>query len=252
VSLLQRRAVPLNPKGDARRSPSRLLDPFAFVIGVVTYWLSKWTAELANLHRKPLTLDARTLRRIQLLIAGVDLSKVRIVTGAWLPAWIFHRSIVGMAYKDRVYVAARGSLETYEDFLLLIHELVHIHQFQRLGEFRFAGEYGKQFLHAGGYGSGMPLEAEAYGYVDRFRGRAFDPRFYVEQHLPHLDTSHPHWDFQALSHFLDHGLPAGLASHPRFCAAHHLKRHPDLAARLGPTNHAAALQHWLAQEEGGG
>ncbi|MBK9576799.1 MAG: hypothetical protein IPK50_02820 [Fibrobacterota bacterium] len=194
------------------RSPH--LRPFAFLAGVVVYWLSKHAAALANLHRKPLVLDPQTRRRIHLLLPEVDLSNLRIVPGAWLPAWLFHRSIIGMAYKDRIYVSASGSLDTYDAFLLLVHELVHILQFQRLGELRFAGEYGCQFLYAGGYGKGMPLEAEAYGFVDHFRGCTFDPRFYASRHMPLLDTTHPHWEYQALAHFLDHGLRSGLASHP--------------------------------------
>lgn len=194
------------------RSPR--LRPLAFLAGVVVYWLSKHAAALANLHRKPLPLDAPLLRRIHLLLPEVNLSNLRVISGAWLPAWIFHRSIIGMAYKDRIYVSIRGSLDTYESFLLLVHELVHILQFQRLGELRFAGEYGCQFLYAGGYGEGMPLEAEAYGFVDRFRGGTFDPRFYASLHLPLLDTTHPNWEYLALSHFLDHGIHSGLVAHP--------------------------------------
>lgn len=194
------------------RSPH--LRPFAFLAGVAVYWLSKHAAALANLHRKPLALDSLTLRRFQLLLPDVDLSSLRIVTGAWLPAWLFHRSVIGMAYKDRIYVSASRSLDTYDAFLLLVHELVHIQQIQRLGEFRFAGQYGCQFLYAGGYGREMPLEAEAYGFVDRFRGRVFDPRFYASRRMPLLDTTQSNWEYQALCHFLDHGLHSGLTSHP--------------------------------------
>lgn len=199
------------------RSP--FLRPLAFVAGVAAYWLGKCTARLANLRRKASPLDAPTLRRLGILLPQADLSNLRVVTGAWLPAWIFHRSIVGMAYKDRIYIADRGSLDTYESFLLLLHESVHLLQFQRLGELRFAGEYGCQFLHAGGYGRTMPLEAEAYDLVDRFRDRVFDPGFYASRHMPSLDTARPNWEHQALCHFLDQGLPSGLASHP--AALHH-------------------------------
>lgn len=194
------------------RSPH--LRPLAFLAGVVVYWLSKHAAALANLHRKPLALDPQTRRRIHLLLPDVDLSSLRIVSGAWLPAQAFHRSIIGMAYKDRIYVGVRGSLDTYESFLLLVHELVHILQIQRLGELRFAGEYGCQFLYAGGYGREMPLEAEAYDFVDRFRGSVFSPRFYASRHMPLLDTTQSNWEYQALCHFLDHGLHSGLTSHP--------------------------------------
>ncbi|MBK8803804.1 MAG: hypothetical protein IPN71_17495 [Fibrobacteres bacterium] len=193
---------------------SSLLRPLAFLAGVVVYWLSKHTAALANIHRKPLALDTLTLRRFHLLLPDVDLSNLRIVSGAWLPAWLFHRSVIGMAYKDRIYASASGSLDTYDSFLLMVHELVHILQIQRLGELRFAGEYGCQFLYAGGYGRKMPLEAEAYGFVDRFCECTFSPRYYASRHLPSLDTAHPNWEYHALSHFLDHGLHSGLASHP--------------------------------------
>ncbi|HNY32767.1 MAG TPA: hypothetical protein PKO15_17925 [Fibrobacteria bacterium] len=225
------------------RSP--VLRPLAFVAGVAAYWLGKSSARLANLRREALPLDAPTLRRLGILLPQADLSNLRVVTGAWLPAWIFHRSIVGMAYKDRIYIAGRGSLDTYESFLLLLHESVHLLQFQRLGEFRFAGEYGRQFLYAGGYGRRMPLEAEAYDFVDRFRERIFSPRFYASLHMPLLDATQPNWEYQALCHFLDHGLHSGLASHPGFCAARHLELHPDVVTTSGPDDHPAALRHRL-------
>jgi hypothetical protein len=62
-------------------------------------------------------------------------------------------------------IFVRGDLDecSAEDMLLLTHELVHVDQFRRLGELKFACAYGGGFLRTFSHDN-IPLEREATAF----------------------------------------------------------------------------------------
>jgi len=219
---------------------------FGYDSGVSVYYITKRAAEILNVKKKQLKIYPDTSKRLSMLFPDMNLSNIRIIKDATLPANIFNSEIKGMTFENRIYLAVSEAQYNYSNFLLLIHEMIHIKQIRNFGETDFAGEYGKEFLDAGGYGEKMKLEAEAYGYVSKLICCAFDPQFYYMAHLKDcLSQDDPIWDMRAFAHFLDDGIIAGLQSHQDFCAKKYLEKYPDLINAFGADNYPAAFRHWL-------
>jgi len=142
--------------------------------GFLVYFASKALARIVNLRKKKHGISPEMATRLDILFPGMRFSNIRIVCNAWLPAHIFNRSIEGMTYHNRIYVTHRDVLHNQTGFMLLVHELVHVKQIRESGEFYFACRYGGQFVTNGGYSAAMPLEHEAYDFVEKNRHRMPD------------------------------------------------------------------------------
>ncbi|MBN2273975.1 MAG: DUF4157 domain-containing protein [Bacteroidales bacterium] len=140
-----------------------------YVAGFLVYYACKASARIVNFRKPSHRISPETSTLLKTLFAGMTLDNVIVISNAWLPAHIFNRSIEGMTFRNRIYIAHRYRPEYHHNLMLLIHEIVHVRQIRNQGETVFACKYGVQFLHNRGYGAGMPLEKEAYEFVERLR-----------------------------------------------------------------------------------
>jgi len=139
------------------------------VAGILVFYASKVLAWIVNSGLQFQKITPDTEKRLRIVFPGMQFDKIRIVFNAWLPAHIFNKTIEGMTFRNRIYIAHSHVRHNHASLMLLIHELVHIRQILDMGEAVFACKYGAQFLRNGGYGAGMPLEKEAYEFVNRVK-----------------------------------------------------------------------------------
>jgi len=145
-----------------------------FTGGILGFYASKALARVVNISKKRQGISPETAARLNFIFPGMSFSSILIVCRAWLPAHLFNRSIEGMTFRNRIYVTHPDVQHSHAGFLLLVHELVHVKQIRESGEFFFACRYGEQFVKNGGYSATMPLEHEAYDFVEKNRYRMPD------------------------------------------------------------------------------
>lgn len=156
-----------------------LQDNFTAAIGQTIYLAAKAAALEANEDKVGYVLSAKTLSRLELLFPewmhSVLKQDVVYCPGASLAAdWIVPgEPCAGMVFGDLVFIGKEdfNPDEDLWDFMLLVHELVHVKQCQQygapFGELAFAYAYAAGFIEAGSY-RGNPLEAEARDHVKKF------------------------------------------------------------------------------------
>jgi hypothetical protein len=135
--------------------------------GLLVYYACKLLANIVNLRKPSFKISTDTKNKLKDLFTGMPLDNITIVYSAWLPAHIFNPSIEGMTFRNKIFIAHSFPFQHISSLLLLVHELVHIRQIRKLGEVVFACQYGAQFLRNRGYGIGMPLEKEAFEFVEK-------------------------------------------------------------------------------------
>ncbi len=111
--------------------------------------------------------DQAWLTQSGLVDAEVDLDAVRLHTSG-PPSW--YLSIVGRnAITLGDHVCFRET-ERLRDRRLLVHELVHVAQYRRMGRVRFVARYLLDLAKAGfRYSKKLPLEAPAYARAEQAR-----------------------------------------------------------------------------------
>lgn len=158
--------------------------PVGEQLGATIYTETKRAAGIANVHRRARPLRDATVVRLGPLFPHLDLATVRVRTRCRLPANRFRGSgsTYAMTFGPTVYFRDELDEERPTDLVKLIHELVHVEQWRRLGsETEFARAYGSGYLTGGGalppyidaptaYHRN-PFEAEAYTFEARFRDR---------------------------------------------------------------------------------
>ena len=97
------------------------------------------------------------------LLPRVDLARVTLVEEAAIPAFV---GVQGITFGRRIYLGARLA-GTPADLRLLLHELKHVDQYQRLTQPLFALGYLWGFVLGGFRYRRIPLEREAYDFEDR-------------------------------------------------------------------------------------
>ena len=209
-------------------------------LGIIVYFAAKALARIANCNKKHLHLFPDMVRRISFFFPSLDLSRVRIVKNAGLPANMLKRSkgTAGMTFGRTIYLRDGDSLD-YEEIRLLLHELNHVEQMQRLGEFKFASRYGEQYKQYGYYN--MPLEKEAYDFVSDI---PFSPSYYLKNNED-VRIAARGTDAGAFIHWLDHGIDEKRDSTDYFNPSKYLNNYDDLVNTLGKTNDKAAILHWI-------
>jgi Domain of unknown function (DUF4157) len=155
--------------------------------GKVIYDTAETALKVRHPVRKRRRLMPETAVRLQPLYAGLDLRSVTFITSASFPANWFQSpdQTLAMTFGSQIWFKWKRSHveETEEGLLVLMHELVHVLQFRRLGSSKsaFACAYGLGYLSVGDYASN-PLEAEAFRFMENNRlppptptGRWFGP-----------------------------------------------------------------------------
>ncbi len=111
--------------------------------------------------------DHAWLTQSGLADAEVDLDAVRLRTSG-PPSWylsIVRRNAITLG--DHVWFR---EAERPRDRRLLVHELVHVAQYRRMGRVRFVARYLLDLVKAGfRYGKELPLEAPAYARAEQAR-----------------------------------------------------------------------------------
>jgi hypothetical protein len=137
-------------------------------VGQVVYRAADAALVVRHPMRSRRRLRTSTVARLQPLFPDVDLHAVTFVTGASLPANWVRRGTLAMTFGSRMWFVwdSLRVEETDEGLRLLMHELVHVAQFRRLGDSKraFACAYGRGFLSTLSYAAN-PLEAEAFRFV---------------------------------------------------------------------------------------
>ncbi|HOY31674.1 MAG TPA: DUF4157 domain-containing protein [Bacteroidales bacterium] len=209
-------------------------------VGITVYFATKAMAKIINHNKRRCPIYPDTEKKISFLFPSLDLSRVRIIKNATLPANWFKNSkqTEGMTLGWSIYLK-ESDLYNYEEIKLLVHELNHVRQIRELGEFRFAARYGEQFMEYGYYN--MPLEKESYDYVSDI---PFNPSFYLTNNND-VKLSVRGSYAGAFFHWLDKGIDEGRDSTEYFNSAKYLYNHEDLRKSLGAENFKAAVLHWM-------
>jgi hypothetical protein len=140
--------------------------------GKVVYDIAETALLIRHPIRKRRRLRPETIERLQPLYAELDLTSVSFITSASFPADWFQSpdQTLAMTFGTQIWFKwkRRHVEETDEGLLVLMHELVHVLQFRRLGSSKtaFACAYGEGYLNAGGDYAKNPLEAEAFEFVE--------------------------------------------------------------------------------------
>jgi hypothetical protein len=143
--------------------------------GKVVYKVAEKSLKIRHPLRKRRRLMPETIARLQPLYPELDLHSASFVTSASFPADWFQSpdQTLAMTFGTRIWFKwkRRHVEETDEGLLVLMHELVHVVQFRRLGSSKtaFACAYGIGFLNAGADYARNPLEAEAFEFVENHR-----------------------------------------------------------------------------------
>jgi hypothetical protein len=149
--------------GNAKRYITRLV---AYAGGIVGYWATAALVNAANPgRREPLTGNAK--RAFGLVFSppfpAVDLDRVRLRLGARFPG--IPARPQGMALGYTIYLKQpRFDEGNHADMALLLHELVHVAQYERLTPAGFARRYAEALL-SDPSNERNPLEHEAYDFV---------------------------------------------------------------------------------------
>ncbi len=157
--------------------------PVGCALGKAILSETRRSAELANFFRPRKELQVATRAKLQTLFPELDVDQIRVRTGCRLPSNKFSKegSIYAMTFDWTIYWRDKTLTESDPtQFVKLVHEVVHVDQYQRLGgEKGFACKYGEGYLDGSGelpsYISKPtayhrnPLEAEAYNFEAQFR-----------------------------------------------------------------------------------
>jgi hypothetical protein len=136
----------------------------AAVVAFYFYILPAVTLLNIRKTRQPLNDTTRFL--LQALFPGVDLGTVDVVADATLP-WPKARRAITLGSK--VYVRNGFNQRLTRDLRLMLHELVHVDQYRRLGMPGFIWAYGKALGKGGSYRKNL-LEIEAFAFAMEHRG----------------------------------------------------------------------------------
>jgi len=137
--------------------------------GIVIYMISKAAAGIANIGVRREELNSNTINIMKPLFPHLNLEHIRIRPGSTIPPnWFKRRTkYVAITFGYTIYCSATDIQNTNENLNVLMHELVHADQVRRRDDSiaKFAGDYGKGYLHAGNYRNN-PLEEEAFNFVN--------------------------------------------------------------------------------------
>lgn len=157
--------------------------PVGCAVGKAILSETRRSAELANFFRPRKELQVATRTKLQTLFPELDVDKIRVRTGCRLPSNKFSKegSIYAMTFEWTIYWRDKTLNESDPtQFVKLVHEVVHVEQYQRFGgEKGFACKYGEGYFDGSGELPAYiesptayhrnPLEAEAYNFEAQFR-----------------------------------------------------------------------------------
>ncbi len=135
--------------------------------GKFVYNRAKDLTKARNILKKYKRLTDRTINCLRGFYPHVDLSRVRYKVRCSLPGnWFTRENNYGaITFGYKIFFKDRDVQKREDMIHLLMHELFHIEQMERLGsQDQFACEYGKGFLQADGDYATNPLEKEAYDF----------------------------------------------------------------------------------------
>jgi hypothetical protein len=150
--------------------------------GIAVYSAAQTLCVSRNTTNPARTLRPETVATLQCILPQLDFTKIRYKTQCSLPAnWYPGGHTAAMTFGNTIYIKGGFNRTDPDDFLLMLHECVHVAQYQRWGESShvFACNYGQGYLAGGGqlppYIANPtqyhlnPLEAEAYSLEAQFR-----------------------------------------------------------------------------------
>ncbi len=133
--------------------------------GIAVYFTVKAACHARNVGRARRRIPDPIARTLAPHFPALDLSAVRLVTGASLPAnWLGPRVFraSAMTFGWTIFFADADPFSGPKALRLLAHELVHVDQVRRHGgERAFACAYGRGYVKGASYRAN-PLEVEAY------------------------------------------------------------------------------------------
>ncbi|HEX5938885.1 MAG TPA: DUF4157 domain-containing protein [Dehalococcoidia bacterium] len=142
----------------------KLLYGVAAVVAYFVYILPAVTLLNLRRPREPLTDATRVV--MLMFFPQLDLTRVMVIDEATLP-WPRPRRAITLG--RTIYVRNSFDQATSRDRRLLLHELVHVDQYRRMGTAGFIWAYGRALAEAGSYRKNA-LEVEAFVFVMNHRG----------------------------------------------------------------------------------
>lgn len=141
-----------------------LIGGVAAVVAFYVYILPGVT--LLNRWKIRQALSDPTRAMLGALFVDVDLPQVKIVANAIIP-WPRPKRAITLG--SSVYVRYGFDQAKSRDLRLLLHELVHVDQYRRLGMLGFIWSYGRALGRSGSYRKNS-LEVEAFAFAAQHRG----------------------------------------------------------------------------------
>ena len=133
------------------------------ILGSITGWIYYIFLLLLNARKKRVSLSASMSNILQRHFHSADFTKVRIIPHANGVPW--GKSAV--THGNSIFCREGFSEENRDDIDLIVHELVHVEQYNKYGKLGFYILYGFQFLNGGFSYYRIGLEKEAFSYSQR-------------------------------------------------------------------------------------
>jgi hypothetical protein len=106
--------------------------------------------------------------RVRLLVDPVDPDQVVVRSAPRLMRRFWVQGISAMTIRNRIFIDPEAMTARHGPGILLVHELIHVRQWEQLGVVRFLWRYLTAYLHGRMKGMGhrsaylaIPLEVEA-------------------------------------------------------------------------------------------
>jgi hypothetical protein len=138
-----------------------MINGLASLLGILIGWVDRGLTWLLNAAKDRRMLSARTRRIMAEFFHDIDLDSVGIVEHARLVAPPEKHAMV---HGHTIYWEGTFHDCSYDDEELLMHELVHVRQFEREGSTGFYADYGR--WESGG-GNWLEIEAEGFAFDNK-------------------------------------------------------------------------------------
>ncbi|MFC1530057.1 DUF4157 domain-containing protein, partial [Gemmatimonadota bacterium] len=228
------------------------LKKFGACIGGGMVWFAANDAvTYRNLDKPKKKLTRWTKDRLRNIFPSVTLSDVRYKTDCSLPSnWFSGSGASAMTMGQHIYFDKSGVINNRSGFDLLIHEMVHVEQWQKMREdhwndtdthWEYGCEYGEGYWNAGFDYYSNPMEAEAYDFQRRL-ALTLDIQFYRNKYAQHLRRKK---DFATYNHWLAFGIKEGWQGSIIFDPTYYLSMRPAIQRLFGKNAYAAATSIWL-------
>lgn len=130
--------------------------------GIIAGYLFKWELKILNFNKFYVKLSECLSGVIREILPTVNTDHIRLMPNArGIP-----KGIDAVTFGYEIYIKGVFSEENYYDLKLLLHEMVHVRQYEEKGKFLFKAHYGFGYVSENFSYENIPLEKEAREFVN--------------------------------------------------------------------------------------